>query len=284
MTGPSFERYLDKVSVPYPFYEYIGWNQNIKDAPEKTFFADKNVRLALSHLVDVNEIVQNLLHGTAKPITSMIYYDRPEYNKKLQPIQYDEGKAKSLLQAAGWTDSDGNGTIDKVVKGRRTEFAFTLNYKRGNELRKSIARHIEDKFKRVGIKVEVKDLDGSLLLDRLKKHEIEAWLGGWVYDSDEQDLFSLFHSSQIINEGYNWGSYNSADADSTMEKIVVEWDNAARADLHRKIQQILYDDQPYTLLFANSARIGWNKRLANIGWYGQRPCYDPGQFHLAGEE
>jgi ABC-type transport system substrate-binding protein len=279
MTGASYDRHFGKVSVPYPFYEYIGWNQNIKDSPEMNFFADKKVRWALSHLVDVSEIVENLLHGTAKPITSLIYYDRPEYNKSLKIISYDEAKAKTLLQEAGWVDSDGNGTIDKIVQGKKIDFAFSLSYKRGNELRKSIARHIEDKFKKVGIKVEVQELDGSLLLERLKKHEIDAWLGGWVFDSDEQDQYALFHSSQILNEGYNWSSYSSAAADSVMEQIVVEWDDAKRYELHRQIQQILYDDQPYTLLFANSARIGWNKRLENIGWYGQRPCYDPGQFH-----
>jgi ABC-type transport system substrate-binding protein len=281
MSGANYDRHFGKVSVPYPFYEYIGWNQNIKDSPEMNFFADRKVRWALSHLVDVNEIVENFLHGTAKPITSMIYFDRPEYNKDLKVIAYDESKAKTLLQEAGWVDTDGNGTIDKTVQGQKTEFAFTLSYKRGNELRKSISRHIEDKFKRVGIKVEVQELDGSILLDRLKKHEIDAWLGGWVYDSDEQDQFSLFHSSQILNEGYNWGSYSSAAADSVMEQIVVEWDDTKRYALHREIQQILYDDQPYTLLFANSARIGWNKRLVNTGWYGQRPCYDPGQFRPA---
>lgn len=124
-------------------------------------------------------------------------------------------------------------------------------------------------------------MEGGVLLSRLTKHEIEAWLGGWVYDSDEQDLFALFHSSQIRNGGYNWGSYANLEADSTMEQITVEWDEATRMALHKKIQTILYNEQPYTLLFANSARIGWNKRLKNIGWYDQRPCYDPGQFSLA---
>jgi peptide/nickel transport system substrate-binding protein len=284
MTGESFDRHFGKVYVPYPFYEYIGWNQNIKGAPTKTFFADTKVRHALSRLVDVDEIVQNLLFGTAKPITSMVYYDRPEYNKNLHPIKYNEAEAKQMLTEAGWTDSDGNGTLDKMVQGKQEEFAFTLCYRRGNELRKSIARHVQDKFKRVGISVEVQDLDGSILLERLKQHEIEAWIGGWVYDSDEQDLFSLFHSSQILNGGYNWGSYHNPSTDSLMEQIVVEWDTEKRFEMHRKVQQNLYDDQPYTLLFANAARIGWNKRLENIGWYSQRPCYDPGQFYLAKEK
>jgi hypothetical protein len=46
------------------------------------------------------------------------------------------------------------------------------------------------------------------------------------------------------------------------------------------VQAILYEEQPYTLLFANSARIAWNKRLKPLDWYNQRPCYDPGQFQI----
>lgn len=283
MTGESFDRYFEKTNVPYPFYEYIGWNTNIKNEPKKVFFADANVRRALSKLVDVEEIVKNLLFETAEPIASMVYKSRKEYAKDLTIITYDDKGAKSLLDAAGWRDSDGDGIRDKIVQGEKVDFAFKLSYRADNELRRKIARHIKDKFASNGIQVETSEMDGSVLLERLKKHEIEAWLGGWVYDSDEQDLFALFHSSQILNGGYNWGSYSNMDADSTMEQITVEWDETKRMELHRKIQRILYQDQPYTLLFANSARIGWNKRLKNEGWYDQRPCYDPGQFSLSND-
>ncbi len=284
MSGERWDRHFGKISVDYPFYEYIGWNENIKNAPKRQLFGDPKVRMAMSELVDVQEIVTNLLHGTAAPIVSMVYHGRPEHDKALKPILYNEQSALRLLTEAGWADTDADGILDKKMQGEKVDFAFTLCYRRGNELRQHVARHVQDKFAKVGIKVEVQDLEAAILLDRLKQHEVDAWLGGWVYDSDEQDLFSLFHSSQIANEGFNWGSYHSADADSTMELITVEWDPERRMALHQKIQQILYQDQPYTLLFANSARMGWNKRLENEHWYGQRPCYDPGQFHLAGTQ
>ncbi len=281
MSGEGYDTHFGKTNVPYPFYEYAGWNANIKGHPKKTFFADPNVRMALSKLIDVDDIVENLLFGTAAPIASMVYKSRKEYAKELSPIKFDEKGAIALLDAAGWIDQDGNGVREKMVQGEKVNFSFKLAYKTGNEIRKRIGRHIQDHFSKVGIEVELTEMEGGVLLSRLTKHEIEAWLGGWVYDSDEQDLFALFHSSQIRNGGYNWGSYANLEADSTMEQITVEWDEVTRMALHKKIQTILYNEQPYTLLFANSARIGWNKRLKNIGWYDQRPCYDPGQFSLA---
>lgn len=280
MTGPSFEGNFERRSVSYPFYEYIGWNTRIQSNGRRNFFEDRRVRWALSHLVDVNGIIENTMHGTATPITSLVYHERPEHNKTLQPIPYDEAKAKQLLAEAGWKDTDNDGILDREVQGQKIPFQFELSYKRGSELRRRIGLYVQEKFKKVGVGMTLQELDWSVMLQRLKAHQLDAWIGAWVYDSDEQDLYSLFHSSQIANEGYNWTGFAHPRADSVMEAITREWDQEKRFEGHRAIQQILYDEQPYTLLFANSARIAFNKRLRTDHWYGQRPCYDPGQFYV----
>lgn len=280
MDGESFTKNFEKTSVTFPFYEYMGFNMNIRNEPRKVFFADARVRRAIGHLINTQEIIDNILDGTAEPIISMVYRERPEYNDTLAQPAYDEELALSLLKEAGWVDANNDGLLDKQVMNSPVDFEFTLYYRQGNELRQRIARHIQGKLKKVGIVVHIQDLEWSVMLDRLSRHELDAWLGGWVYDSDEQDLYSLFHSSQILNDGYNWVGYSSPAADSVMEAIKVEWDQEKRYHLHRKIQEILYRDQPYNLLFANSARIAYNKRLTPGKWYGQRPCYYPGEFSV----
>ena len=44
-----------------------------------------------------------------------------------QPYKQDFDKAEDLLDAAGWTDSDGDGIRDKEINGRRVPFEFTLH-------------------------------------------------------------------------------------------------------------------------------------------------------------
>lgn len=281
MSGEVFDKSFNKKAIPFPFYEYVGWNTNVSGDPRRNFFQDSRVRQAMAHLINVPEIIDNVMMGTAEPITSLVYKDRPEHNKELKEYNYNPELATTLLAEAGWEDSDGDGILDKVVIDEKVDFSFALYYRRGNEMRERIARQIKSKMEKVGIQVEVKDLDWKVMLERLKKHTLDAWIGGWVYDSDEQDLFSLFHSSQILNSGYNWTSYSNPKADSIMEAIVHEWDKEKRYNLHREIQEILYEDQPYTLLFANSARIAYNNRLTNEKWYGQRPCYQVWNFHLS---
>ncbi len=281
MVGEDFDRNFNRKAIPFPFYEYVGWNAKVSGDPQRSFFADVKVRQAMAHLINVPEIIENIMLGTAEPINSMVYKDRPEYNQELKGYGYNPEKATSMLEEAGWMDTDGDGVLDKVINDEKVDFSFSLYYRRGNEMRERIARQIKDKMDKVGIQVEVKDLDWKVMLDRLKQHTLDAWVGGWVYDSDEQDLFSLFHSSQIFNSGYNWTSYSNPRADSVMEAIVHEWDQEKRYQLHREIQKILYEDQPYTLLFANSTRIAYNNRLTNEQWYGQRPCYQIWNFHLS---
>ena len=279
----QFNKFFKIEGIPYPQYEYIGWNANIKDQPQRNFFADTKVRWAMSYLVDVREIIDNVMYNSVVPITSMVYYRRPEYNNDLKVIEPDTAKALRLLEEAGWKDITGDGWIEKDIEGTIVPFEFKLYYRQGNDIRRNIALMLEEKFKKVGIKVEVISLDWGIMLEKLMNHELDAWVGGWEFDSNEQDFYQLFHSTQINDGGFNWTSYSSPLADSLMEGIHTEWDTEKRYDMHRQIQRIVYDDQPYSLLFGNTARIAFNRRLATDKWYGQRPCFDLPQFYLVSE-
>lgn len=283
MEDPDFTGQFDKKSLQFPYFYYIGWNANIKDQPEKIFFSDPDVRTAMSHLVDVDQIIESVTYGTGSRITSMVYGQRPEHNNNLTPIPYDPEKAKQLLADAGWADSDGDGVLDNMVNNKKVDFRFTMYYDQGNSVRQQIALIIQKSFQKAGIEMDFQELDWGTYLERLKNHELEAWIGGWAYDSDEQDLFSLFHSSQAA-DGYNWGNYFNQEADQLMHDITVEWDQEKRFEMHRQIQAILYAEQPYTLLYQNSALVAYNKRWNNDNWYGQRPCYDLPQFSLVNEK
>jgi peptide/nickel transport system substrate-binding protein len=278
MEDAFFKQNFDKRSEVYPKYTYIGWNMNVKGNPEKNYFTDKKVRQAMAHLIDVKMLKDKVLYGMAEPINSMVFFKRPEYNKELKPIPFDINKAKQLLSEAGWKDTDGNGWIDKEINGKRVDFKFELAYPNENDVRKSIAMILQPVFKQVGIELVPRGYDWGAFLDRCKNHELEAWLGGWVYDANEQDLYSVFHSSQMEG-GYNYGCYQSKQADELLSAIPLEMDTQKRYALHKQLQQVLYEEQPYTMLFAETSRIAYNKRLSNDRWYAQRPTYDIAQFY-----
>ena len=84
--------------------------------PEKTtLFQDREVRQALLYALDREAMVQSLLDGLGEvamgihpPLSAGYAPDRTRTR-----YEYDPEKATALLAQAGWTDTNGDGTVDK---------------------------------------------------------------------------------------------------------------------------------------------------------------------------
>ncbi|MGH2575521.1 MAG: peptide-binding protein, partial [Ignavibacteria bacterium] len=74
-------------------------------------------------------------------------------------------------------------------------------------------------------------------------------------------------SSQIENEGSNYTSYRSAEADKLMDDYRAEFDQAKRSEIIKKIQKVFYDDQAYTFLWTPKAKYIYGERFKNVRWY-----------------
>ncbi|MCB9333350.1 MAG: hypothetical protein H6574_19990 [Lewinellaceae bacterium] len=84
--------------------------------------ADRNVRQALAHVIDYNYMINTVWQGMAERCVSQANPAKPFYARDIVPYDYNIQKAKDLLAAAGWKDSNGNGIVDKKLT------AFKLNW------------------------------------------------------------------------------------------------------------------------------------------------------------
>ncbi|RPI15384.1 MAG: hypothetical protein EHM58_14240 [Ignavibacteriae bacterium] len=244
-----------------PRFDYLGWNMN------NPLFSDKKVRWALSYLIDRNSIIEKIHYGMAVPVESPVYFqDKKHINPDLPIIPYDPEKAKQLLKEAGWMDSNEDGLLDKMIEGKRVDFKFTFLLNT-NESRKQAVLVIIDALRKVGIQAEIQAIEWSVYLDKTKKHEFDATMGAWILTDYPPDEYQLFHSSQIAGEGSNFTSYRNDEADKIMEQYRLEFDDNKRAELIKKLQQILYDDQAYTYLWTPKAKYVYGERFRNVRWY-----------------
>lgn len=256
---------LKKADPTEPRFDYIGWN--IKNS----LFSDKKVRLALSYLVDRKTIIDKIYYGMAVPVESPVYFQYKKYiNADLPLIPYDPEEAKKLLKEAGWTDSDNDGTLDKMIDGRKVDFKFTFLLNT-NESRKQTILVVIDALKKVGIQAEMQTLEWSVYLDKTKKHEFDATMGAWILSDYPPDEYQLFHSSQMYGEGSNFVSFKNEEADKLMEDYRTEFDENKRIDMLKRIQKILYDDRVYTFLWTPKARYVYGERFKNVRWYPTPP-------------
>lgn len=244
-------------------FTYIGWNER------KAIFRDKRVRQALSHLVDKKNICEKVMLGLADPVESPIYPRRPEYDAKLAPWPFDPAKAKALLGEAGWSDTDGDGVLDHDDgEGGRTPLRFEIISNSGNDDRRNLGLVVIDELKRAGVGASFRAVDWSIMLERVKHFDYDAVILGWTASGAQPpDLYQIWHSSQAVEGGSNHISFMNERVDSLLTQYRTEFDPAKRKVLYDEVQEILYDEQPYTFVYAPKSLAAYDKRFRGVTWY-----------------
>lgn len=255
-------------------YQYIGLNQR------DPLLADVKVRQALAHLTNVDQIIEKLLYGKAKRIVGDIYHQYPDdYNYSLPLKNYDVQLARKLLAEAGWTDKDKNGILEKKINGHYQDFTLTYNYNHGNPIRETVGLMLQQSFKKVGIKLEIKSLEWSIYLDDLKNGSLQIFYGGWVSDPSPHDPSQIWGTNQI-KTGSNYVGFGNAQSDALIAKIRRELDPKKRSELYKKWQKMTYDDGSYIFLYQQAFRNVIHKRFENIQESSYYPGYHLGSFKV----
>jgi peptide/nickel transport system substrate-binding protein len=243
-------------------YLYVGWNN------AHPIFGDKRVRRAMTHLTDRDGMIQNLLFGLGEPVEGPIDVFRPEYNASLKPLGYDPDRALDLLAEAGWDDTDGDGLLDKMIDGKRVPFSFEILVNSGNQMRKDIALVLQNELSDIGVGCEVRELDWSIFLDRVKSKEYDAMVLGWtssiVY---APDAYQIWHSSQAAERGSNHIAFKNDEVDRILDDYRLEFDFEKRKQLYQRFQEILHEEQPYTFLWKSRNARAYSRRFRNVNWY-----------------
>ncbi len=241
-------------SITYPTrsYTFLAWNTR------NPLFEDPLVRRALTMAIDRKQIVDALLYGYGQiGVADVMPFQWP-FHETLEPWPYDPERAKAMLSEAGWTDTDGDGLIDK--DGR--PFRFSLRTNQGNDLREDIVVIVQNDLEKVGVDVQPRLMEWNTFIDDLKAKQFDAAVSGWAVDFnfDPTDLFS----TAAIEGQYNYPSYTNPRADTLMQQALTTIDREKAKPLWHEYQEIIHRDQPYTFLYYLEERVGVSTRLQNV--------------------
>ncbi|MBS1115394.1 MAG: extracellular solute-binding protein family 5 [Nitrospirae bacterium] len=238
-----FKSNYQKFRYPTFAYTYMGFNL------KHPFFMDKRVRQAIAYAIDKNEIVDVVLFGLGSPSTGPYVPNTWPYNPNVKKYEHDPKKALQLLKEAGWSDTDGDGILDKEGK----PFEFTIFTNMGNTLRMNTATIIQWRLARVGIKVEIRALEWSTFINEfIDKRRFQAVILGWSIGLDP-DQFDIWHSSKTKAKEFNFVSYNNPEVDELLDRGRRTFDIAERKKAYFRIQEILADELPYIFLYVPDA-------------------------------
>jgi len=241
--------------------------------------ADKRVRRALAHAVDVESIIDNLGFDMER-ITTSVLSGMPGYNKDLKPIEFNIEKAKTLLQEAGWKDSNNNGIVDKVIDGEVVELTLNILYNPSRSTQEQQVAIVENDAIKAGIDIEGQPKEPRAILGDLssRDYDLALWATGeatpWAYDPYES-----WHTSSDNPSGRNFVGFGNAETDALIEKIRVTINQEERNKLYKEFQQIIYDEQPMIFLYEVPNFIAIHKRF-NAKALNYRPNYFPAAFDM----
>jgi len=236
-------------------YYYIGLNN------KKPKLADKRVRRALAHLVDVPALIDDLYYGLAERTVGPFHPTKPYYHKGLKPIDFNPEKARALLAEAGWEDTNGNGIVDKEINGQRVEMELEYKISAASKFTNSQALLFQNDAKKAGVKINIVSREFTVMIDDTKKRDYEIYSGAWAQDPVVDDPKQLWHSESDSPDGGNRVSFNNARADSLIEEIRVTLDESKRNQLYKDFQELIYEEQPYIFLFSPLERIAVSRRF-----------------------
>jgi peptide/nickel transport system substrate-binding protein len=232
-------------------YVGVGWNN------EHPLFSDPEVRRAMTLAMDRQTIVETLLGRFGRVATSPIPSIVWAHDRSIQPWPYNPEEARRILAAKGWKDTNGDGVLDKDGK----PFAFELLTNAGNQIRTDAMVMIQDQLKKVGVRVEPRQIEFNTLATRTTEGDYDATLLGFSVDTS-LSLTSSFHS-RSIEEASNYMRYRNAEVDRLIEEAATQPEMERMKPYLDRIQQILHQEQPMTFLWESQRLTAINKRVRN---------------------
>ncbi len=220
------------------------------------------VRQAISHAIDREAIVRDLMLGQARVAHSILPKDSWAYEAG-QVYTFDPARARQLLDEAGFRDPDGDGP------GARFPRPVVLKISAGNAAVSQYAGVIQNALKAVGVPVEIETFETPTLIDQLGKGQYQMttlrWVGG---NQDPIFLYDLFHSEEIPSAARaaarNRQRYRNPELDRLLSEAITTIDREKARGLYTQAQQIVSRDLPMLPLWYPDVMVIARNRVGNI--------------------
>lgn len=233
---------LQLYSAQQAGYGLIYLNLQRESAP---FFQDKGVRQALLYALDRRGLIDGVLHGQGIVADSPIPPTGWAYNPSVKRYPFDLQAALTLLDSAGWSDTNG----DRVRDKDGVEMVFTL-FTSDDPVLVDVASAIAEDWRAIGVDARVQPQGAGLVANFLQSspRNFDAVLVEVGLAADP-DPYPWWHSTQTGEGGQNFSGFANLEADIAIEQARAISDQQRRTELYYTFQEIFAEEVPALLIY-----------------------------------
>ena len=252
-----------------------GTGKTIKGGgPSTTALLDPAFRDALGYAIDIPTLVQRVLGGYGEPGSTIVppvltqWHVDPDH-----PRTFSIDTAKQKLAAAGYVTNASGQLLDKDGKA----INLRLYYPDDNDEYPKAAEFIQSWFSELGIKITPQQFDSGTLTDLMLppeagkqyKADYDLYIWGWSGNPDPNALLQIFECSAIGSSSDS--NFCNPQYDQMYAAQNKAPDAASRKSILAQMQNLIYDQAPYHILFYDSNLdayrtdrfAGWTNQPAN---------------------
>lgn len=196
---------------------------------ENQFLKEQKMRRALSFALNKQELIQE----GERRVDSLGLSDRSSEPQ----FKFDPDAAKKIL--------------DEIQANNKNE-PFSFNLLSLNIIPEEITNSIQNQFKAVGIKIEIQRVKSSDFYNYIEEKRYDMLLVRH-YLGYNRDVYSLFHSSQIIDpekglQGLNFSNFKSFKTDGLTEALRKERTPADKEKLLAQLSTAISSEIPLVFI------------------------------------
>lgn len=208
--------------------------------PNYTFTEDNAVRDALQHAFDREAILEGVYKGHGS-VTDCIFVPDSKFRfEQTKDTSYNVDEAKKILADAGYTDSDGDGIVEK--DGKPVKLNITT-YKANNF--PNLCEALQNMLKDTGIDSEI--VVSEQIMDELGKGEFN--IATYGYNTETYgDCLNYLEPVYGAEGNSNFNHFDSPEVNELLAKLKEEPDSDKRAEYAKEIQKYIYDQNNHIYL------------------------------------
>ncbi len=240
--------------------------------PPHPVLGDVRVRQAIRMAIDVDKITGSVFLGYPKPVWTEFF--RPPYVCDIPRPALDLEVAKSLLEEAGWTDTDGDGVREchgclTAEEGYLMEIELMTYGEYGEEL--ELAHQlVGEMLGELGIKANLSIVEGAVMwadyasggLEQNGDFDLNLYDDGYpgIDPTDNQLWYYYYTDAAEPDYGWNVGRWSNADFDALLDEAYT-LDEDYRKELFCQMAEIMDSELPQILLWSAIGADAFSTRL-----------------------